>query len=79
MPFQGDGRSDTLPFAWTFLWREMYSSLYGNYIPDAFRPCGFVFWDAARFKSMDGIEFLEREMKDWQDPWEEDPYAVRRF
>jgi hypothetical protein len=33
MPFQGDESIDTPPLAWTILWRENYSSLYGELIP----------------------------------------------
>jgi hypothetical protein len=85
MPFRGDGRSDTPPFAWTFLRREVYSGLYGEYVPGAVRSCGYVYWDAARFKSMGGVELLEREMKDWRDPRDDDedgdstPYAWARM
>lgn len=68
MPFQGDDRIDTPPLAWTILWREVYSSLYGEFIPGALRRWGFVFWDASRLKSTGAIEVLQREMEDWQDP-----------
>jgi hypothetical protein len=84
MPFQGDGRSDTPSFAWTFLWREVYSCLYGAYTPGGLRSWGYVFWDESRLKSMGAIEVLEREMKDWWDPREEDeegnttPYSWAR-
>jgi hypothetical protein len=77
MPFQGDGRSDTPPFGWTFLWREMYCSLFGDYIPKGLRASGYVFWDAERLRSMGGLEFLERQMKGWEDPrnYHEDDYT----
>lgn len=54
MPFRGDGQPDELgprpPRAWTLIWGEKYSNLYGDYVPENIRRWGYVMWDAARLE-----------------------------
>lgn len=68
MAFQGDGKPDTPPLAWTVLWREQYCSWYGYYIPARIWRWGYIFWDAETLKSTKGLELLERQMEDFIDP-----------
>jgi hypothetical protein len=62
--FSGDGAPDAPPLAWTILWRETYSALYGHFIPDSLRRCGYVFWDAATLEKCDGLEGVKEEFED---------------
>lgn len=55
-PFLGD--RDGPPLAWTIVWENKYSNLYGWYTSDALRRCGYVFWDSASWDTV-GIEFVE--------------------
>lgn len=42
---------DLPPLAWTILFKNKYSNLFGRYVPDAIRRWGFVMWDAHRLDS----------------------------
>ncbi|KAM0354894.1 hypothetical protein ACHAPU_000731 [Fusarium lateritium] len=58
MIFQGD--SENLPpLAWVCIWRGRYSNLYGSYIPDSFRDCGYIMWDAGRLIDSGVIDTLK--------------------
>ena len=72
LPFQGDSVAvGAPPLAWTYLWRDTYSSLYGYFLSDDIRSWGYVFWDAGRLEEVEGKEMLERE---WDEFWEgQDP------
>lgn len=61
-PFHYLGERDATapPFGWTLIWDDMYSNMYGDYIPDAVRNSGFVMWDGARVKDAGGEEILEK-------------------
>ncbi|KAF5671877.1 hypothetical protein FDENT_10723 [Fusarium denticulatum] len=51
------------PFAWVVFWRELYSNLYGDYIPTSFRPWGYVMWDKDRLVNTDAVAIIDREWK----------------
>ncbi|KAI1739682.1 hypothetical protein F4680DRAFT_466195 [Xylaria scruposa] len=65
LPFQGD-RGSRPPLAWTLIWRETYSNLYGSYIQDDIRRWGYVMWDAARLQNTGAKEVLARQ---WEAKW----------
>lgn len=65
-PFRGDGEPDAPPLAWTTLWGDTYSNMYGLYIPGDLRRWGYVFWDAARLEALGGKELLKRQ---WEMYW----------
>lgn len=69
LPFRGDRDLDAPPLAWTTIWNDEYSNLYGRYIPDAMRRWGYVFWDAATLEKAGGIELLRRQ---WEEGWRAD-------
>ena len=69
-PFRGDGEPDAPPLAWTIIWGDTYSSLYGSYISDEMRRWGYVFWDATTLEGAMGREILERQ---WEEYWGGDP------
>lgn len=70
-PFRGDGEPGESPLAWTTIWGGTYSNLYGYYLTDTMRRCGYVFWDAARLERTGVMEVLVQE---WKREWEqEDP------
>ncbi|KAK4041114.1 hypothetical protein C8A01DRAFT_34847 [Parachaetomium inaequale] len=62
LPFRGDGgpdaEGDRPPLAWTLMWRETYSCLFGECLPDTTRHCGYVMWDAARIEGTGADEVL---------------------
>jgi hypothetical protein len=67
-PFRGDSdEPDMPPLAWTIMWYDTYSNLYGGYIPDELRRWGYVFWDAATLEVTGGKRVLN---KHWEKPWE---------
>jgi hypothetical protein len=68
MPFQGDEMVNSPPLAWTVIWKETYSPLYGQFIPEELRRWGYVFWDASTLKSVGGLGLLERQWDSSQDP-----------
>jgi hypothetical protein len=70
LPFRGDRESDAPPLAWTTIWDDTYSNLYGWYISDEMRRWGYVFWDAARIEGAGSKEFLKHQ---WGRCWEDDP------
>ncbi|KAL1856415.1 hypothetical protein VTK73DRAFT_8290 [Phialemonium thermophilum] len=54
LPFRGDAEDarDGLrpPLAWTLLWHDTYSNVYGDLIPARMRNGGYIFWDASRMR-----------------------------
>ncbi|KAF5585791.1 hypothetical protein FPCIR_8221 [Fusarium pseudocircinatum] len=62
MRFKGESY-DSPPFAWVVFWRELYSNLYGDYIPASFRPWGYVMWDKERLVDTDAVAIIDREWK----------------
>ncbi|OJJ99010.1 hypothetical protein ASPACDRAFT_44638 [Aspergillus aculeatus ATCC 16872] len=54
-PFRGDHvpdpREEFPPRAWTLIWHDTYSNLYGDWIPPELRSWGYVFWDAERMET----------------------------
>jgi hypothetical protein len=70
LPFEGDSELHP-PLAWTWMWRETYSNLYGEYISDAIRHWGYVMWDAARIDCKGAKEVLVQQL-DWEDSYWED-------
>jgi hypothetical protein len=70
-PFCGDESGP--PFAWTILWEDKYSSIYGGYIKEERREWGYVFWDAARMEpdsSSGARDVLESQWFDIRPPRE---------
>lgn len=68
-PFRGDSE-DAPPLAWTTIWGDTYSNLYGCYVSDEMRSWGYVFWDAATLEKTGGKRALEIQ---WSDYWDDDP------
>ncbi|KAF5582554.1 hypothetical protein FPANT_8485 [Fusarium pseudoanthophilum] len=60
MSFEGEGY-ESPPFAWVVFWRELYSNLYGDYIPASFRPWGYVMWDKDRLVNTGAVVIIDRE------------------
>jgi hypothetical protein len=69
-PFRGDSEPDAPPLAWTMMWCDTYSNLYGWYIPEEMRYWGYIFWDAATLECTGGKEVLQRQ---WEEFWDNDP------
>lgn len=75
LPFKGDHDVFTtgpgVPYAWTSIWKETYSSVFGCKIPGGLRPWGYVMWDAERIKRSRVKDLLE---KQWELVyWSHDP------
>ncbi|KFY92745.1 hypothetical protein V500_04048 [Pseudogymnoascus sp. VKM F-4518 (FW-2643)] len=67
-PFRGDiDEPDAPPLAWTIIWYDTYSSLYGYYIPDEMRRCWYVFWDAATLEDNGGKRVLHKQWEELYD------------
>ncbi|KAF5981523.1 hypothetical protein FCOIX_4171 [Fusarium coicis] len=62
MTFEGESY-DSPPFAWVVFWRELYSNLYGDYLPPSFRPWGYVMWDKDRLVKTDAVDIIDQEWK----------------
>ncbi|KAK2730814.1 hypothetical protein FQN57_004125, partial [Myotisia sp. PD_48] len=72
LPFDGDGEPDINqrpPLAWTLMWEGTYSNIFGFFLPDEFRKCGYVIWDADRIKCYGGKAifdwYLEKSWEEW--------------
>ncbi|OTB00957.1 hypothetical protein M426DRAFT_323846 [Hypoxylon sp. CI-4A] len=67
LPFLGD--EETLPpLAWTIMWDNTYSNLYGHYVQDIIRRWGYVMWDKIRIETMGARDLLLQQWKaDWGD------------
>ncbi|UPK92056.1 hypothetical protein LCI18_002991 [Fusarium solani-melongenae] len=57
---------DRPPRAWTMIWGDTYSNVYGLHIPDEMRDWGYVFWDEATLERTGGAELLRRQ---WEECW----------
>ncbi|KAJ4312574.1 hypothetical protein N0V84_009857 [Fusarium piperis] len=71
-PFMGDEPAQP-PLAWTQMWRDEYSNLFGSFVPDATTEWGFIMWDKARFIDLEGYDVVWYTCKDeWglEDPRE---------
>lgn len=67
-PFRGDiDEPDAPPLAWTIIWYDTYSNLYGYYIPEEMRRWGYVFWDAATLEDNGGKRVLH---KQWEEEYD---------
>ncbi|KAH7490884.1 hypothetical protein BFJ66_g15459 [Fusarium oxysporum f. sp. cepae] len=62
MSFEGESY-DSPPYAWVVFWKELYSNLYGDYVPPSFRPWGYVMWDKNRLVNADAVAIISREWK----------------
>ncbi|RBA14869.1 hypothetical protein FPRO05_13085 [Fusarium proliferatum] len=60
MCFEGESY-DSPPFAWVVFWKESYSNLYGDYIPQSFHTWGYVMWDKTRLANADAAAIINRE------------------
>ncbi|KAJ3544460.1 hypothetical protein NM208_g3039 [Fusarium decemcellulare] len=59
---------DRPPQAWTMIWGDTYSNLYGSHIPDEIRDWGYVFWDEATLERTGGVKLLRYQLgEDWDD------------
>ncbi|POR37701.1 Uncharacterized protein TPAR_02102 [Tolypocladium paradoxum] len=66
MPFEGDSESCP-PLAWTTIWKDTYSNLFGIFMPEATRLLGYVFWDAPRMESTGACDVVTRQREtDWR-------------
>ncbi len=65
LPFQGDSEPDVKgqrpPLAWTLIWQNTYSNLYGYYISPGMRLWGYVMWDAVRLEQTGAKDVLIRQ------------------
>lgn len=48
------------PLAWTVLWRETYSNIFGFHVPEEIQRWGYVLWDAKRMEETGAKEALTR-------------------
>ncbi|RSL53624.1 hypothetical protein CEP53_007694 [Fusarium sp. AF-6] len=56
------------PRAWTMIWGDTYSNIYGATIPDELRDWGYVFWDEATLERVGGVKMLRSQLeRDWGD------------
>ncbi|RAH64775.1 uncharacterized protein BO66DRAFT_406121 [Aspergillus aculeatinus CBS 121060] len=73
-PFRGDHVPDPKgefpPRAWTLMWRDTYSNLYGEWIPGALRSWGYVFWDAGRMETEAKEVLLWRWERSFDEDWD---------
>ncbi|KAF5698363.1 hypothetical protein FGLOB1_12109 [Fusarium globosum] len=60
MSFEGESY-DSPPFAWVVFWKESYSNLYGDYIPQSFHTWGYVMWDKNRLVNADAAAIINQE------------------
>ncbi|KAF2747588.1 hypothetical protein M011DRAFT_467653 [Sporormia fimetaria CBS 119925] len=66
LPFIGDDLDASgPPLAWTIMWGDTYSNLFGSFIPDKMKNWGYIFWDAWRLTK---LAVDDGEMLAWQ--WE---------
>ncbi|KAI1394417.1 uncharacterized protein F4822DRAFT_388120 [Hypoxylon trugodes] len=63
--FVGDIESQP-PLAWTLIWGDTYSNIYGHYISDEFRKWAYVMWDKTRLEREGATDELLRE---WEARW----------
>ena len=73
-PFRGDqepdenfGPESLPPLAWTMIWNDTYSSLYGMYTTDDLRRWGYVFWDKTTMEKLSGERVLRVQ---WEQNWD---------
>ncbi|KAM0437874.1 hypothetical protein ACHAPT_002239 [Fusarium lateritium] len=55
------------PRAWTMIWGDTYSNLFGSNTSDDIRRWGYVFWDVATLERTGGDKLLRRQ---WDECWE---------
>ncbi|KJZ75413.1 hypothetical protein HIM_05109 [Hirsutella minnesotensis 3608] len=72
LPFRGDTPLDDInelhpPLAWTIIWQDTYSNLFGEWIPEKYRLWGYVMWDSTRLESTGAKDVLLRQRgeEDW--------------
>ncbi|KAK2733435.1 hypothetical protein FQN57_002131 [Myotisia sp. PD_48] len=59
------------PLAWTLMWKGTYSVLCGGFLPDEFRECSYVMWDADRINYYGGKAIFERYLEERYEDWDE--------
>ncbi|RAH78651.1 hypothetical protein BO86DRAFT_381993 [Aspergillus japonicus CBS 114.51] len=73
-PFRGDHVPDPKgefpPRAWTLMWHDTYSNLYGEWIPWELRSWGYVFWDAGRMETEAKEVLLWRWERSFDEDWD---------
>lgn len=52
------------PLAWVIFWKETYSNLFGDFIPQSLRQWGYVMWDSDRLVNTDAVARLDQAWKD---------------
>ncbi|KAL4952339.1 hypothetical protein BDW69DRAFT_185539 [Aspergillus filifer] len=78
LPFAGDELQDMEgvlypPLAWTQMWNETYSNMYGYYFP---RPCcswGYVMWDAEIIRNTSAEQLLKKHLNKERSRFTDDP------
>ncbi|KAM0421324.1 hypothetical protein ACHAPT_010854 [Fusarium lateritium] len=60
--FAGDAVPATgPPFAWVRLWGEIYSNIYGEYVPESVQRWGYVMWNKERWDFMGGDRLVAKQ------------------
>lgn len=65
LPFLGD-RVDTPPLAWTLMWGNTYSNIYGWWMDNKIGEWGYVLWDAERIELSGAKEYLLQKADNWR-------------
>jgi len=59
MDFVGDAvPPDEPPLAWVLLWGGKYANIYGEYVPESLRRCGYVMWNESWWTDMGAKELV---------------------
>ncbi|KAJ4326739.1 hypothetical protein N0V84_002859 [Fusarium piperis] len=70
MGFMGDSVLPTEPpQAWVQLWGEMYSTIYGEYIPESVQRWGYVMWNKDRWNVPGGDKLVVKQ-------WRQYPHCI---
>lgn len=71
LTFEGDRQSNgsrsSPPLAWTLVWGNTYSNIFGQYIPKSFQRWGWVMWDAARLEHTGAKELIMKQWEKWKE------------
>ncbi|KAF2153405.1 hypothetical protein K461DRAFT_312788 [Myriangium duriaei CBS 260.36] len=62
LPFISDDDAQGPPFAWTVMWKGLYTNIFGESIDDEgkeLRSWGYVMWDKSRMERQGGVRLLE--------------------
>ncbi|KAL4959927.1 uncharacterized protein BDV14DRAFT_205208 [Aspergillus stella-maris] len=78
LPFAEDELTDAErvlypPLAWTQMWNEKYSNMYGYYCPRPCRSWGYVMWDAKRIRDTSAGKLLKKQLEKGWSRFTDDP------